>query len=327
MKHFDFEPVQTNGASPAAKAQQKRKKALIAELLKTAVFALAALTTLVAATIAWFVSNNLVQSGTSTVSAGVETVKLASTGKRQEAESAYLRVDGASLPEGNKLTVGGTDYYSTDGNQIALRLSQDHIISPGASGKVTFYIIPTHDGETTVTLYLGLAGYALEGTPPSLAERVSDDTLDALLSGHILLFNRYEDEHYSDWLFQPTASGVADNVITVTLPAEAQKDVPYPVTLYWIWPLRYDNMLDDLYAENSQEYQTRFAPFLEEQAEAESMGVIPDSDYRYSRLFLTNEEELGTSALRSKAYNLADEYIGTNADFLYLTIQTSPAVD
>ena len=98
MKHFDFEPVQTNGASPAAKAQQKRKKALIAELLKTAVFALAALTTLVAATIAWFVSNNLVQSGTSTVSAGVETVKLASTGKRQEAESAYLRVDGAPLP-------------------------------------------------------------------------------------------------------------------------------------------------------------------------------------------------------------------------------------
>lgn len=293
------------------------------EMLKTGIFLLATGIVLVFGSIAWFVSNNRTQATTASVSAKHDPIRLATKGQRQTAETDYLRIpvdstqpNGNTLPDGETYPFEPETYYYTESGTIALRLSEDNIVvSPGASGTATFYILPTRNGAMSLTLYVGLAGYTVKqnNTP---AERIDDKTLDALLSGHILLFrNKDENGHYSGWLGE-------DNTITVSLPATAKKDIPQAVTLYWIWPLRYENMQSDLYANEAQANTEEFLTFLDTQAQKTSMTEI-SGGYSYSRIYLTNEKDLTTTDSRSNAYNLADEYIGTNAQYLYLAIQTS----
>lgn len=318
MKHRDEKTEAANGAA-ASHGSRRTTMRLWAELLKTCLFIFAALAVIVIGSIAWFAANTRVQSGTASISAKNEMIRLATKGNRQSSEEEWL-----NLRDGEPYPYDVDTYYYTVGERIALRLSEEYVVSPGASGSISFYIIPTQDGAMHVTLYLGLAGYA-ESTDPggtTQVSRVADDVLDALLSGHILLFHDYADGHYSGWLGTGTA-GMLSNAITVTLPDTAQANVPFEVTLYWIWPLRYENMVDDLYAQGNAEYAAQFKPFVE--AQASELTVIPEaSKYSYSRIFLTGEKALSTTDSRSRAYNLADEYIGTNADYLYLTIQLTP---
>lgn len=295
-------------APPAENLSQLRAE-FRHQLWKTIFLFFVGTVVIAAASVAWFVSNSRVKSATAPVSAGFETIKLATKGVRQTAESTLL-----NLEEGETLLHDGDAYYYTEDGTIALRLSEDNIVvSPGASGTVTFYVIPTRDGAMSLTLYLGLAGYAENNNS---AERINDPTLDALLSGHILLFeNKDENGHYSGWL----GTG---NTINVTLPENAKKDVPEEVSVHWIWPLRYENMRSDLYVNESQAETEKFLMFLDTQAQKTSMTTISNG-YSYSQIYLTSEKDLTTVASRSKAYNLADEYIGTNAQYLYLAIQTS----
>lgn len=296
----------------SAEFQNQSKNALRQELCKTVVFLIAALVALVFGSVAWFIANLRVESGGVSIISAYETVRLATTGSRQTPEQELLK-----LPEGTQMTYNASEYYWTESGQIALRLSEEYTVSPGATGTITFYIIPTHDGTAGITLHLGLAGFQAVKTDHTItsAKRAVDPILDALISGHILLFRNLQDGQYSGWL--------NDSRLTISLPADTQKDVPYPVTLYWIWPLRYENMEEDLYDIASEEYRNTFLPFIE--AQATNLTPISDSNYCYSRVFLTKTPELlGDRAARNRAYNQADEYIGVNANYLYLTIQASP---
>lgn len=302
---------------PSVRSQQDALKELKKELLKTTFFLLAVLAVLAYGSRAWFVSNSRVHSGAASVSAQYELVRIASKGVRQSSEEKLLE-----LPEGTEYRDPDDSYiyYYTESGEIALRLSEDYIVSPGASGSIDFYIIPTRDGAMTVTLYLGLAGY-VENKAGDGVERVQDDVLDALLSGHILLFRNYQGGYYSGWIGNQGSAGLLDNSVTVTLPEDTKAGEPFQVTLYWIWPLRYKNMVGDLHASDSLEYTEQFWPFVE--AQTQNMTSVPETSYRYSRVFLTKDASLEDPDSRTRAYNLADEYIGTNADYLYLTIQTT----
>lgn len=306
-------------APPAENLSQLRAE-FRHQLWKTILLFFIGTVVIAAASVAWFVSNSRVNSATAPVSAGFETIKLATKGVRQAEEQKRLK-----LSEGEQLAEPLNEYYSVQNGIIALRLAKDQTtISPGASGSVTFYVIPARDGPASVTLYLGLTGYISDGTES--AKRVDDhvDVLDSLLSGHILLFGKLSGGYYSQWLFQENDSGILNNSITVNIPKDTAAGTPIPVTVHWIWPLRYKNMQSDLYAENSSEYTERFQPFLSQQEQANSLLDIDitTSNYRYDRIFLTNETG-ETIQDCSKAYDLADEYIGTNAEYLYLTVQTS----
>ena len=303
--------LKSEGDISADKPAKNTRKKLIAELVKTSILDLSAFFAIVLGTAAWFASNTKVDSGGIMISHQYDTIRLATKGERQTADKLLNLPE--DLPE-QTLQFGGDTYYYTEDGTIALRLSEDNIVVfPGASGTVTFYVIPTQDGEISLTLYVALAGYSQNNTS---AERIVDSTLDALLSGHILLFrNKDENGHYSGWLGMDSAITVSEN---------ATKDTPVEVTFYWIWPLRYENMLSDLYVDETQANAEGFMKFLNDQATA--MPSIPNTTYRYSRIYLTNEADLTTTASRSKAYNLADEYIGTNAQYLYLAIQTSTAL-
>ena len=283
------------------------------QLWKTILLFFIGTVVIAAASVAWFVSNSRVKSATAPVSAGFEAIKLATKGVRQEADR-YL-----TLPQDqNTKTMKYQDeiYYYTDGDPIALRLdAKEYEISPGAHGKVTFYVIPAKAGGS-LTLHIGLGGYG-ENEQKNVVP-INDPVLNALMSGHILLFDSFENDTYTDWLFQTekrnsniTAANntIFSNTITVDL-KDAAAGVPFEVTFFWIWPLRYEN----LEALVDPGFCT---------AQMQNMERLGEN-YKYSRVFLAKQENnLLDVKNRSEAYDLADEYIGSNAQYLYLTIQTT----
>ena len=282
------------------------------QLWKHMFLSVVAIVALAIACIAWFVANMQVNSSTSAVSAGFEPVKLATKGDRQDADNNL----GLENPDGSTEVHNGETYYCTESGTIALRLSaNDYELSPGSKGKVEFYIIPT-GGASEVTLQIGLGCYGEDKDDNNKVKPIVNRTLNDLISGHILLFDGYENGSYSNWLFTPDDSGhgIFNNAITINLSGKTV-GVPVPVDFYWIWPLRYENIKNDFNATVSQ--------FTEEQAIYGNMNNLTGY-YRHSRVFLTNSGDVNTDDMvRSKAYDLADEYIGSNAQYLYLTIQTS----
>lgn len=315
MEHHPL-PNQTEEVSlPCATAKrQKLLKTFVRELAKTAVYLLAASAVIVFCSIAWFVSNRQVDASTASIQAGIDTIRIATKGLRQKAEEQFL-----NLSEGTEYRYGSETYYYTEGGQIALRLDSDETaVFPGASGKVTFYIIPGRDGTATIPIYLSIAGYDKAGAP------LNDTILNALLSGHILLFRSYNSLYYSDWLDpQDCAAGQLEHTFTVELPPETRAGVPFPVTFYWVWPLRYENMEKDLFAETDED-RTDFLDFIDLQA-TQTTPIPGTAEYSYSRIFIKHDAALSTLETRSRAYDLADEYIGANTSFLYLSIQTDPS--
>lgn len=262
------------------------------QLWKTITLLFIAVVVIAAASVAWFVSNTRVNSATAPVSAGFEPIKLATKGQRQTAESTLL-----NLGEGTIFLYGEDTYYFAEDGTIALRLDSNNVsVRPGSSGEVTIYIIPKHTGTLETTLYLELAGYQkYTENAVTTARPVENPVLDTLLDGHILLFR---DKDYSHRLW--TESG---NILHIS--KDAREGVPLPVTFYWYWPLRYEDM-------------------KEAWLDRTLNNPLPEtSDYRYNRVFIAKADVLTDAKLCDEAYNRADEYIGSHADFLYLSIQTS----
>lgn len=311
----------------SAEAHKQELKSFWKTFWGTGAFVLAALSVLFIICLAWFAMNDQVNSNTGAVSAQQDIVRIASKGVRQTAESEIL---GLNPADENYIEYEGEKYFYTEGGEIAWRLAEDYSVMPGANGTIEFYIIPTRDGAMTVNLYLGFSGYKKETSREGTVNPVDDPTLNTLLSGHILLFNENTNGFYSDWLFKDNQGGNINNIIQVNIP-DGKKDTPYPCEIYWIWPRRYENMVlhrsdnNDIFAEDSEEFKNKFAPFIEYQFNNPIEVQIGSYSYFYSYIFLWNSDwkNENSNNIRSKAYNLADEYIGTNADFLYLTIRTA----
>ena len=309
-KHSSEQQELSIGTSADQSTRAIQKK-LRAEFFRTALFALVLLFVIVLVSVAWFVSNSKVDSGGIMISHQFDTIKLATKGVRQEAEQRLLAL---TLSDGKSMTYNNETYYYTEAGEIALCLSMSKVeVSPGTSGEITFYIIPNHTGSQTVTLHLGLAGYeetkASDGS--STGRKIDDPVLNSLLSGHILLFQNYENGKYFNWLQGNVTEGGTDYQFSVKND-KATKDIPWKVTIYWVWPLRYENMKAD--------YNGLLDAFIEEQAT--DLTGIDGTSYYYSRIFLTKDTNLAPKDSRSDAYNQADEYIGTKANYLYVTIQT-----
>ena len=241
-----------------------------------------------------------------------DTIRLATKGNRQEAEETLLHLD-TGTPE----VYNGEIYYYTETKEIALFLSDPSVVvSPGMSGEISFYIIPNRDGAQSATLHLGLAGYeeTKDENGKAMGNKINDIVLNSLLSGHILLFENCVNGQYSDWLPGSVSTGGLDYQISVSK-SDAKKDEPWKVTIYWVWPLRYENMANDFTVNNTN----LLSGFIEGQAK--NLKQIVDTSYSYSQIFLTKDSTLDTNDSRSDAYNQADEYIGTKANYLYVTIQ------
>ena len=339
----------------------------IAEDKKKAVrslfMALSALVVMVGFCIAWFVSNHRVNAtGMNIEAANAQDFQLASKGKRQEAEQKYLKNKDSQniLNNGTAYLINsdgkmidasdGTDntetYYAGFTN-LAWRLDDDVTLMPGASGSMTFYIIPRKENLTSANLTFTLKAYE-DDTKTGVAAVSKDNQLQNLVMGHILFFrNREADGSYAGWI-APDENGsylMANSEYSFTVTPENkttfEKDKPYPVTLYWVWPnyIRnyiYTNQNGSLFTNpDSSDYQD-LLKFLNKENFQNN-----ETEQKYSKIFYVKPDSGAASAKDStsgngnqinsnitdavlnecnEAYNNADQYIGKNARYLYVDV-------
>ena len=342
----------TENLSPAelrAQIEEDKKK-----VSRSTVFLFAALIAIIAICIAWFVSNTRVHVTTGTISAQDSTLfELASVGSRTEAESEHL----VDANKKNLLTAGNEKKYETYYDMqaesevkkeqtyhvgtadLAWHLqSANSTVSPGASGKLEFYIIPKVDNLKSVSVTLKLAAYKnSDGAGKDI--EIKEGTLQKLVQGHILLFQNLNDgSGYSGWISDApmiiTAPKKSDTTDISTVDnAVFQKGIPYKVTVYWVWPKYFRNYIynqttqEDLFGANADS-KTRadLLSYVKKQADNFSKGE--------STIFYKKEEtkdiastDIGPDMsdallnLCGQYYNEADEYIGTNADYLYVKLE------
>lgn len=225
---------------------------------KTGFIMLAALIAIIVACIAWFVSNNKVDStGMNIRAAGSEFDLAASIKNAESTNGIYDNL--LSVPNGEK----NKEYSVTSGSHTAiswaitadsnLRNEKDKSIGiePGSSGSITFYIIPHKNGALNVSLTLSLTGYTLKNNATDLKpEFLTDIKADAqqLLEGHILLFAGYDKQKnsYKGWISQDgdpwsmsldnSSLSQKENGELIWSIKDAEAEKAYPVTVYWIWP-------------------------------------------------------------------------------------------
>lgn len=345
---------------------------------KTGFIMLAALIAIIVACIAWFVSNNKVDStGMNIRAAGSEFDLAASIKNAESTNGIYDNL--LSVPNGEK----NKEYSVTSGSHTAiswaitddsnLRNEKDKSlgIEPGSSGSITFYIIPHKNGALNVSLTLSLTGYTLKNnvtelTPESLIEIKAD--AQQLLEGHILLFAGYDKKKnsYKGWISQdgdPWSMSLNDNdnsslsqkgngeLIWSIKDAEAEK--AYPVTVYWIWP----ELLESYLLKKESYTGTRPLLFPAEKDKStsasnpealpselfEKMCEVPaenpNTPVNSNRYFRwetkeTSETPVNVDTLKqirnrynsalygnvAAYYDLADQYIGSNVQYVKLTL-------
>ena len=225
---------------------------------KTGFIMLAALIAIIVACIAWFVSNNEVDStGMNIRAAGSEFDLAASIKNAESTNGIYDNL--LSVPNGEK----NKEYSVTSGSHTAiswaitddsnLRNEKDKSlgIEPGSSGSITFYIIPHKNGALNVSLTLSLTGYTLKNNvtelKPEFLTEIKEDA-QQLLEGHILLFAGYDKKKnsYKGWISQDGDSwsmsldnsslSQKENGELIWSIKDAEAEKAYPVTVYWIWP-------------------------------------------------------------------------------------------
>ena len=301
---------------------------LYKSLTRTVILMMVTAFTLVFVAVAWFVANSRVNSGTSQITTVFEPIKLAVSSRdvRQKTEIDVLKLsDGTELQDSEGKTYrdeNGNSFYYTNAETIALRLDKnDYEVSPGAKGKVTFYVIP-NGATSSVTLHIGLGAYGEDEN--HAVNPINNEVINSLINGHILLFDDYSDVNgYSNWLFETpnNSDSIFHNSITVDLSNTSAGDI-VPVDFYWIWPTRYQNYVNDFKDSYTKNEIVNFANDQADNLRELGNYQVLENQYRYSYVFLS-KDSLTSTANRSEGYDLADEYIGGNAQYLYLTIQTS----
>lgn len=148
---------------------------------------------------------------------------------------------------GKKYIVGTDDGISLMVNDTSDVNNADEggFVGPGSKGEVSFYIIPIQKELNQVKLSLSLSAYKLvfENNKTVDAQLESNDTLRNILRGHILLF-RAKDEN-GNYTGQITPILGENGNISYQFNVEdgLKKDQPVKITLYWIWPYRFEKIV------------------------------------------------------------------------------------
>lgn len=336
--------------------------------LRTGIIMLAALAAIIIACIAWFVSNNKVTiSGTKVQSAGSE-FELAAAAKPDSESSAGVYDKLLDVQAGTETSIGNKKFLATDGSHTSITwaITDDCNmnnntkggIEPGASGKMTFYIISHKEGPLSVTLDLTLAGYTGEETAATSSElQMADEKAQQLLKGHVLLFAGYDSvaRSYKGWISEDASSwsmtldseeevalSRAENGKLTWSVKNANKDTAYPVTIYWVWP----EMLGSYLVKDQSSIGKRPILFPDDWKEnSNHLTELPKTLFATmcksdgNRYFYWKESEAFAGTVTAEKlnqmrtdfnpvmygtlavyYNQADEYLGSNVRFVKLKL-------
>lgn len=320
------------------------------------VLAFSTLIAIIAICIAWFVSNTTVtMTGTSISAEDSVPFELGSAGERQASEvekwkdflsdgtekqiTGYINIDFANKKSSKVSDVNLDIYTGTSG--LAWHLESQESFFPGVSGELEFYIIPKQEGLKKATIKLSLEGYTENG---SKVEKKNDDTLQNLIQGHILIFGAVDDKiGYSGWV-APNESLTIDAKTFEPVNGVFQKDVPYKITFHWIWPRYFRNYIytkrssqNDLFTDATPTEDGTDYKKLLDFVNAQRPDKINSNAGEKNKLFYSSDGSLETDGNMkkdihnkmadavyescNKYYNLADEYIGNNADYIYVKVE------
>lgn len=209
-------------------------------------------------------------------------------------------------------------------------VSESEEIAPGAYGKISFDIVPGESGRTAFNISINLIAFGSDNGTPAAIDPLDADELDALLSGHILLYLDRSSlinggYYYSDRIVG--GSFVYD--ITEHTPTAMADGDHYTVEIYWIWPATFAQFAlgennpklhsHSVYgnytatggdtvsgeterAEILEHIKTNTTEFFKNLNPAVSFTRTDYEDYFFVEL--------------TDAYNLADQFIGEKAQYL-----------
>ena len=318
------------------------------------VFAIAALIAIVAIGVAWFVANTKVTAIGARISAeNSVNFELGSIGTRSTDEEKKLVEAGGSDGTGNvPILSGGTQNtyqqyidanvktkiekvtqanieLQTGSSNLAWYLNDTTNFWPGASGHLEFYIIPKQSSFDHVTIQIQMEAYTDNF---GIAKKIENDnagTLNGLLSGHILWFRGLSDEKgYSDWVEVSD-----DGTLSITINAsdlgqeKLMANMPYKVTLYWIWPKYFRNYIygsrnsfGDLFTDVSEANtdHTDLLAFINRDNNANMAKLFVGTQTGDSTTDIKQDMSDTTLDKWSGYYDQADEYIGNNVKYVYV---------
>ena len=337
--------------------------------LRTGIIMSAALIVIIIACVAWFVSNNKVTISTTRVQSAGSEFELAAASKPNSETSAGVYDKLLDVQKGTEISIESQNFLATDGSHTSITwaITDDSNmnnntkggIEPGASGKMTFYIISHKEGPLSVTLDLTLTGYTGEETAATSSNLKKADTkAQQLLEGHVLLFAGYDSaaNSYKGWISEDaglwsmtldSGRGVlsrAENGKLTWSVQDAKKDTAYPVTIYWVWP----EMLGSYLVKDQSSIGKRPVLFPEDWKDGSNhLTELPQTLFTTmcnsggNRYFYWKESENGDFKETVKKeklnqmrtdfnpvmygtlavyYNQADEYLGSNVRFVKLKL-------
>ena len=248
----------TDTTQESSEQLKKEKNKTIGRMI---VIILAVIAVVAALSIAWFVSNTMVHSTGTAISAGMKNVELRTYGSAGIHDDLLKKItDSGKESFWYELADAVTKYLETSSDQYAINwlLSdtsnmgnyskdssdwetywkkppegverQDRAIEPGSSGELTFYVVPKYDGEVDLNMNLSLIPYKVNenNTFIEITEE-NDKPAKGFIDGHILFFleNGTGTERTIQW--------IKDGTFQIKI-ADAKKDQEYCYTLYWCWP-------------------------------------------------------------------------------------------
>lgn len=365
----EFEPKTAEQYRQAADAHAQTLKDFWKRFLVSGLFVVAAII-IIFACLAWFVSNNQVKAETATISAkGVRYTLTADGAVPGVYESAASQ---AGLSTIDAMLVSANSNFNNvgeDNGNGSRRATSADVLGPGSYGSLTFTVTPYAKDLRDITIDLqrwlvarngevltgeaaaggdgatsGESGSA-DGSASASGEGDASDSLSALqalLCGHILFFqNKGTDPSASDYGYysNPVTTG------SLTIPSSAfrvasstETTEPYTVTLYWVWPERFQNIaLTGTINYTQNLFEQSDAALAEGQKNGYS-ALLADVDANRNKYF-TNvdditlpaqgeiKEGMSTANLQAcaAAYNQADELLGTSVKYVQVRFNSQEA--
>jgi hypothetical protein len=193
-------------------------------------------------------------------------------------------------------------------------------IQPGTSGKLTFYVIPKVDGTLKLNFNLQTDLYTDN-------ERLqTDELVKKLVEGHILFFQKCEEEGESKYYDDI----ITDGKFSKTIP-DAVAEKQYEYTIYWTWVYVFgQNLLpkgnkviepwvsddvrkklfDDMTGGNYAKYFYDEELKESKQIDSDKLESVYDGVYSSDDFIEISER-----------YNDADEYIGEKVRYIVITLK------
>ena len=334
-----------------AEEHRAAAKSMLSTFLKTGIIMTAALIVILAISIAWFVSNTNVRSTSMSIAANngqrfyLATKKEDSqgvyddnqeNGNLQNALDHFNRIAGETingLPQFNIGTttvkgLDGVEYIVGDADGISLMVNstsnvknttQNEYVGPGSKGEMTFYIIPTVAGDNQVNITVSLAAYQLSKPDNGevTAQLVNNGQLSKILCGHILLFQGKDAQGNYVNQIEPALGEDGTIRFTFTKKDNWVINQPIEITLYWIWPYRFENLVypgqPDSVFKTSGDVQNGFLDWVN--AHKQNIAYTNES-LSDAKADMSNSD----FAKWSSGYNRGDQLIGDTIAYFVWTI-------